>query len=63
MAKRKKLNKRVAILLGVMGAVLIALALTVGVRSNVWDRFFPKDPFQSLLLNNPSAAFSEEGIS
>jgi len=58
MAKRKKLNKRVAILLGVMGGVLIALVLTVGIRSNLWDRFFPKDP--ELFLKRAEAALKEK---
>jgi tetratricopeptide (TPR) repeat protein len=58
MAKRKKLNKRVAILLGAMGAVLIALVVTVGIKSNLWDRFFPKDP--ELFVKQARAALKQK---
>jgi tetratricopeptide (TPR) repeat protein len=48
MAKRKKLNKRVAILLGVIGAVVVALVLAMAIRMSgsggLLNRLFPKDP-------------------
>ncbi|MCD6303985.1 MAG: hypothetical protein J7M21_03365, partial [Planctomycetes bacterium] len=48
MAKRKKLNRRVAVLLGAIGAVLVALGVTVVLRGfgggSLIDRLFPKDP-------------------
>ena len=49
MAKRRRLNKRVAVLLGAMGIVLVALVLTLAIRGcggsqSLLDRLFPKDP-------------------
>ena len=45
MAKRKRLNKRVAVLLGAMGAVMVLLVLVLVLRKggSLLDRFFPKD--------------------
>jgi len=64
MAKRKKLNKRVAILLGAMGAVLVALALTVAIRGcggqSIIDRLFPKDP-KALIAEARNALKTEGG--
>lgn len=47
MARRRKLNKRVAVLLVALGAVVLALVLTVVIQQGTWgllDRFFPRDP-------------------
>ena len=41
--KRKKLNRRVAILLGCIGALVIALGVTMVLSSNLRNRLFPKD--------------------
>ena len=43
--KRRKLNKRVAIVLGCIGALVIALGVTTALTGNWLDRLFPKDPF------------------
>lgn len=62
MARRKKLNKRVAILLGSMGFVLVALVLTVAIRGcggrSLLDRLFPKDPVA--LLEKARATHKEK---
>ncbi|GEM_PF-1963158 len=42
--KRKKLNKRVAIVLGCIGALVIALGVTMALTGNWLNRLFPKDP-------------------
>ena len=46
MARRKKLNKRVAILLACMGALVIALVVTMVLSKGggLYNRWFPKDP-------------------
>ncbi len=58
MAKRKRLNRRVAVLLGAMGAVLVALVLTILIRGTgsggFLDRLFPRDP--EALLQQAEAA-------
>jgi tetratricopeptide (TPR) repeat protein len=41
--KRKKLNRRVAILLGCIGALVIALGVTMVFRGGLLNRLFPKD--------------------
>jgi len=43
--KRRRLNKRVAIVLGCIGALVIALGVTTALTGNWLNRLFPKDPF------------------
>ncbi|HUS90796.1 MAG TPA: tetratricopeptide repeat protein [Phycisphaerae bacterium] len=56
MARRKKLNKRVAVLLGAMGAVVVALVLVLVLQKggSLLDRLFPRDPVE--LLKQAKAA-------
>jgi len=64
MARRKKINKRVAILLGAMGAVLVALAVLLAIRGcggrGLIDRLFPKDPLA--LAAKARAALVPKGV-
>jgi tetratricopeptide (TPR) repeat protein len=56
--KRRKLNKRVAIVLGCIGALVIALGVTTALTGNWLDRLFPKDPFA---LMEQARKFVKEG--
>jgi tetratricopeptide (TPR) repeat protein len=55
MARRKKLNKRVVLLLAVLGAAVLGLGLAVVFKTGLPDWLFPKDPVA--LRKKAEAAF------
>ena len=63
MARRRRINKRVAVLLLAMGGIVVALVLTIAIRGiggsgGVFDRLFPKDP--KILMEQAKAAHEDK---